>query len=231
MASTKDGMHPWFPFLFSPGDLRSGAVNQELHVLPVKDLRSETGGHVSFDSEPLIGEISHRSIDADGTRIEDRGSEPYPIGANRKLPPKIVTPAIDELWIGGRGRRRSWIGRGASERKCGSQAGNWSKRASSGRLKRVCACSCRHRKFRRHIAVHGLAIRHSFLCASGAPRPEHQKYDNELPLHDSPLRGMTPRLESSHSATVNKTIGLCLRSFASLVKEKRGREGCPTWQV
>src|SRR5579863_7294155 len=62
MASAKNGMGPWFPFLFSPGDFRPGAVDQEFDVLPVEDFRSEAGGHASFDSEPLIGEISHRSI-------------------------------------------------------------------------------------------------------------------------------------------------------------------------
>src|ERR1700723_1920547 len=102
MASAKDRMRPWFPFLFPPCDFRSGAVNHEFDVLPVKDLRSEPGGHVSFDSEPLISEIRHRAIDADGARIEDRGSKPYPICANRKLPTEIVSPAIDKLWIGGR---------------------------------------------------------------------------------------------------------------------------------
>src|SRR5438445_5920266 len=72
VGAPENSVQPGFPLFLPPGDLRTGAVGRDLHVLILKNGGRKGGGDIALDPEPLIGKVSHRSVDADGAGIENR---------------------------------------------------------------------------------------------------------------------------------------------------------------
>src|SRR6266481_6102209 len=73
VSAPENSMQPGFPLFLPPGDFRTGAVGRDLHVLILKNGGRKGGGDIALDPEPLIGKVCHRSVDGDGTGIENRG--------------------------------------------------------------------------------------------------------------------------------------------------------------
>jgi hypothetical protein len=107
VSAAKNSVQPGFPLFLLPGDLRAGAVRCNLHVFAEENRGGKNGGNVSFDRKPVVREVSHGCVDADGAGIEDRGLEAQPTRGKTQLPAVALAVAVEKLRLR---RRHSRLG-------------------------------------------------------------------------------------------------------------------------
>src|SRR5262249_11033706 len=54
MSSAKDAVHPRFPVLSPPSDLRPAPVDHQLHVFAVENFRGKRHRDISFERKPVV---------------------------------------------------------------------------------------------------------------------------------------------------------------------------------
>src|SRR5258708_4985557 len=96
-SAAKKSVQPGSPVLLAPGDLRAPTVGCDLHVFVGKNRGSKDGGNASFDSEPVVREVNHGGVDANGAGIEGRRLKAQPARPDTQLPAVVIAAAIEEL--------------------------------------------------------------------------------------------------------------------------------------